>query len=193
MNMLHANLYGDYRTRSFANIFPDYETFKSDFDSTVFKDSITKTDVLYYLLYSRYGNSAIASSDENRFKYDLFGIIFSYGPTWEKKLEVQKKLRELSEEDLMYGAKAIYNTALNPSSGPTVNSDGTPTELTFINSQNTTNYKKSKLEAYNLLYTMLEDDVTTMFIDKFGRLFNQWGSEMPLYYKTVEDTDEYDT
>lgn len=183
-------LYGNYRTRTFTDIYPSQEEFSEAYSSSGLAGAISDTSVktLYYLLYARYGNSHISSSDETRFQYDLYGIIFSYGPTWEKRLAVQKQLRELDDDDLMYGAKAIYNTALNPSTGPTVNSDGTPAELNYINSQNTTNYKKSKLEAYSMLYGLLETDVTTEFINRFERLFNPWGSELPLYY--VSEGDE---
>ena len=185
-------LYGNYRTRTFTDIYPSQETFSEAYSSSglagAISDSTVKT--LYYLLYARFGNSHIASSDENRFQYDLYSIIFSYGPTWERKLSLQKSLRELDDEELMYGAKAIYNTALNPSTGPVVNNDGTPAELNFINSQNTTNYKKSKLEAYSMLYGLLETDITTEFLNKFERLFNAWGSELPLYYVTQGDITE---
>lgn len=190
--MFYANdLYGTYRTRKFTDIFPEVAVFQETYSNSGLAGAISNNSVktLYYLLYARYGNEHIASSDETRFIYDLFGIIFSHGPTWEKKLELQKTLRELSEDDLMYGAKAIYNTAMNPSTGPNVNADGTPAELTFINSQNTTNYKKSKLEAYSILYSLLETDVTTEFIDRFQRLFNPWGPELPLYYKTEGETE----
>lgn len=189
--LFNDNLYGAYRTRKFTDIFPSVAVFKEDFTSTAFTGAVTDANlsVLYYLLYARYGNSHIASSDENRFKYDLFGIIFSKGPTWQKKLELQKTLRELSDDDLMYGSKAIYNTAMNPGTETPINDDGTPGEIGFINQQNTTNYKKSKLEAYSILYSLLETDVTSEFINQFSRLFNQWGPEIPLYYVTEGETE----
>jgi hypothetical protein len=75
----------------------------------------------------------------------MFSVIFQYGPTWQKRLDIQAKIRGLTDSDILIGSKAIYNTALNPSTAP---STGSLEELTYINSQNTTNYKKSKLEAY---------------------------------------------
>lgn len=97
------------------------------------------------MLYARYGNNPIANRDTHQFKFKIFSIIYQYGPTWEKRLAIQEDLRGLSGDDLLKGTKAIYNSALNPSTAP---STGSLDELTYINSQNTTNYKKSKMDAY---------------------------------------------
>lgn len=97
------------------------------------------------MLYARYGNSSIANEDVNQFKYKVFSIIFQYGPTWEKRLDIQSKLRNLSDADILAGQKAVYNNALNPGTAPGTSS---PEELTYINAQNTTSLKKSKMDAY---------------------------------------------
>lgn len=178
-------LYGNYRTRKFTDIYPEVETFKEDYNGNGIPTTISDVNIttLYYLLYSRYGNSHIASSDENRFKYNLFSIVFSKGPTWEKKLDIQKKLREFSDADLIQGTKAIHNSALNPGTSP---STASLEELSYINQQNTTQYKRAKIEGYSLLMSLLEDDVTSDFIEAFSKLFNPWGSELPLYYSEKE-------
>lgn len=140
--------------------------------------------ILYYLLYGQYGNSVIASSDTEQFKYKVYSIIFMYGPTWCKRLEVQKRLRELNETDLITGGKAIYNHAFNPDTAP---STSTLEELLAINDQNTTNYKKSKMEGYSILLSLLETDVTKEFLDKFKKLFiTVVEPELPLWYE-MED------
>lgn len=179
-----SSLYGNFRTRSFSDIYVDIEVFKEDYTSngiprTLSDDSLV---TLYYLLYARYGNSCIASSDETQFKYKLFSTIFMYGPAWEKRLEIQRKLRDLNENDLIIGTTAIHNSALNPSQAP---STQTLEELNYINSQNTTKYKKSKLEGYATLYSLIETDVTEEFIDKFKKLFiTVVEPELPLWYET---------
>lgn len=182
-------LYGNYRTRTFANIFTSESAFSAAAHEAgipvLIKESSLKT--LYYLLYARYANEHIASSDENRFQYQLFSIIFSKGPTWEKRLEIQDKLRNLSEDELIQGSKAIYNTALNPGTAP---STDTLEELSYINQQNTTKYRKTKLEGYTLLLNLLDTDVTSEFIDSFKKLFNQFGSEAPLYYEINIEGDQ---
>ena len=177
--------YGSYRTRTFAEIFPSINHFSDEYNSskipTKFRDE-NSISTLYYLLYGRYGNSHIAYSDENQFKYALESIIFMYGPTWEKRLEIQDTLRGLSEEDILKGGKAIYNHAYNPGTSP---STSTLEELIAINDQNTTNYKKSKMEAYSMLMSIIETDVTEEFIGKFKKLFiTVLAPDYPLLYET---------
>lgn len=148
-----------------------------------YPDNVT---LLYWLLYARYGNNPIANTDVNQFKYKMYSVIFQYGPTWQKRLEIQDKVRSLTEEDLIAGGKAIYNQALNPSVEP---GTGTLEELEYINAQNTTNYKKSKLEAYGTLTDLLKTDVTENFLTKFKICFKTFVMpEKVLWY--VDDESE---
>lgn len=163
-----------FTTRTFTEIFPTLSEFQTDYAESQIPldqfgastDDIVKT--LYYLLYARFGNSHIASSDENRFKYNMWLIIFSYGATWKMRLELQKKIRSLTDDELRDGGKAIYNHANNPSTEP---STATLEELTAIDDQNTTNYKKNALESIMGQWEALRLDVTSDFLDKFRKLF----------------------
>ena len=168
--MMNDSYYGSYRTRTFANIFENAQTFRDSFAEFPVNSTISETnlDTIFYLLYARYGNSHVAYSDENQFKYAIYSTIWQYAPTWLKRLEVQEKLRALTDNDLVLGGKAIYNHSFNPSTAP---STSTLEELTTINDQNTTNYKKSKMEGYATLLSLLETDVTEEFINKFKKLF----------------------
>ena len=189
-----------YSTNIFTDIYPDVETFVSDYKNngipyqytvgTTTYQTLTDTNVeaLFYLLYARYGNSPLANRDITQFKYKLFSVIFQYGPSWQKELEIQRKLLNLSEDDIRLGSKAIYNQALNPQTEP---STAALDELTYINQQNTTNYKKSPLEGYAMLLDLLKKDVTEEFINKFGRCFKKFVSnERPIIYVTEEEEDE---
>ena len=181
------SLYGNFRQVTFSDVFSSYEQFNAEKEACEIPIDIENAQMmtLYYLLYSRYANSTIASSDTNRFKYDLFSIIFSYGPTWSKKLLLQQQIRNLTEDELLKGGSAIYNTALNPSTAPSTQSTE---ELNYINSQNTTKYKKSKAEALTLQYSLLEDTVTEEFLNKFKRLFlTVVAPEKPLWYETIDN------
>lgn len=141
-----------YSTRLFTEVWEDVDTFMTDYHELAeglpnkIKDDNAK--VLYYLLYSRYGNNPIANYDVMQFKMKVMSIIWQYGPTWERRVEIQDTLRGLSEDELMAGSKSIYNHAFNPSNEPSTSS---MTELDYINDQNTTNYKRGKLEAYSTL------------------------------------------
>lgn len=185
MDALFQNLYGNYRNRKFTDIWGDVDAFLEDYTSAGIPTSITTTSAttLFYLLYARYGNSTVASSDENQFKYKVMSIIFQYGPTWEKRLEVQKELRELDLEELRESSRVIYNHSYNPSTTPGTTEDDI---LETINDQNVTKHKRSKTDAYALLIGLLDTDVTEEFISKFKKLFLTVVSpELPLWYETT--------
>jgi hypothetical protein len=180
--------YGSYRTRTFADIFPTYDDFYREYTESKLNIDLGEgftLDQLYYMLYAHYGNSHISYSDEHQFKYYLYTIIFQYGPTASKERYIQNQLRALSDEELTIGGKAIYNHSYNPSTAP---STATLEELTTINDQNTTNYKKSKMEGYAMLIDLLKRDVLDEFIHKFARLFIRVAApDHPLLYTTMED------
>lgn len=193
-----------YNTMLFTEVWNSALDFKNDYVATgIYTEPVTSGDtvvkagtklsdasinLLFYLLYSKYGNNPIANNDVNQFKFKIFTIVFQYGPSWEKRLDIQEKLRALSDDDIMKGSKAIYNTALNPSTDPSTTS---LEELEYINSQNTTNYKKSKMDAYTQLWDLLATDVTGEFIDKFKVCFKQFvRPENPLLYITDEEGEE---
>lgn len=181
-----------YSTVLFTEVWEDVDEFKDDFNDSPFTGCISANNpdnvsLVYYLLYSRYGNNPIANQDITQFKFKLFSVIFQYGPSWEKRLDIQSKLRALTESDITTGGKAIYNSALNPSTAPGTQSLD---ELNYINSQNTTNYKKSKMDAYMQLWNLIETDVTEDFLVKFKKCFKIFvSSERPLLYVQEEEED----
>lgn len=194
---MNNGLFGSFRTKKFTDIYTNVESFMNDYKNNnklyfineippTISDDSAKT--LYYLLYAEYGNSCIANFDENQFKYKLFSTIFMYGPSWEKKLDLQKKLRELTDDELFTGTKMIYNHAYNPGSTP---STGSLTELDYINEQNTNSTKKSKLDSYALLYSLIVNDVTKPFLTQFRKLFLiVVEPQKPLWYVENDENNE---
>lgn len=190
--MSNVEMIPQYDTKLFNEIWEDVTAFTTDYNSIGIPTTISVQSIttLYYLLYARYGNNPIANYDEEQFKYKIFSVIWQYGPTWEKRVEIQQKLRGLTEDDIIKGSKAIYNTALNPSTAP---STATLDELSYINSQNTTNYKKSKMDAYSQLWELLSTDVTAEFLSKFKGCFKQFVKpEKTWIYVTDLEEDEED-
>lgn len=177
-------------TKIFTEIFENADSFLDGwkasglYEESLVADSSVKK--LFFLVYSRYGNSAIANLDVSQFMYRVYAIIFQFAPAWEKKLEVQKKLRDLSDEELMKGSKAIYNHAFNPSQEP---STCTLEEISTINDQNTTNYKKSRMEGYAMLMELLENDVTEYILSKFKPLFATFVYTRPDLFITEEEEE----
>ena len=182
-----------YSTELFVDIWDDVADFKSDLAASPFAGCISTSNpdnvsVVFYLLYARYGNNPIANQDINQWKFKIFSVIFQYGPTWQKRLELQAKIRSLTDDELLTGSKAIHNHAFNPSTTPSTSS---LTELTYINDQQTSSFKKNKLDAYTQQWDMLETDVTEDFLNKFKKCFKNFVSpEKPLLYVTDLDEEE---
>lgn len=162
------------QTKTFNQIWNNYTTFKTDFSASPFTGIITEPnlEILYYLLYAKFGNSFITNLDENQWKFKVFSTIWKYGPTWEKKLEIQAELKglDIKSKDFLKGARAIYNKALNPETEP---STAALTELTYINEQTATNYEKSKMDALTQLWSLIVTDVTDRFLERFAPLFKK--------------------
>lgn len=185
-----GSLYGSYRQKRFTDVYESVEDFLADYKDcgipTTISDNSAQT--LFYLLYGSYGNDVVASSDINRFKYKLFSIIFQYAPNWEKQLEIQNKLRGLTEDDIRLGSRQIYNTAQNPSTEP---STDTTDELQYINNQNVTKNQRGVLEGYATLLSLLRTDVTQEFLNRFRKLFlTIVQPEEPLLYITEVDNND---
>jgi len=92
-----------YDTKLFTEVFDDAGTFVYHYNHIGIPKTISDANArtIYYLLYARYGNNPIANYDENQFIYKIFSVVFQYGPTWEKRLNVQETLRGLSLADLV--------------------------------------------------------------------------------------------
>lgn len=187
-------IFKPYMTLTFAEVWKDYDAFLADYSlmggftttTPITADSIKAT---YYLLVAKYGNNPIANTDVGQFKLKIMAIIYAYGPSWEKKQNIQATLRALSETDLLTGAKQIYNHAFNPSSTPSNNS---LEELTYINDQNTANHKKSKMEGYSILWSLLHAEQTKEYVDKFKNCFAVFVDKMcvPIYISDDEEDEE---
>lgn len=75
--------------------------------------AIDALQTTYYLLYAKYGNSPIGTTDKEQFKYKIFSVIFEYGPSWKQKLNIQQYLQNLdiTSEEILKGTQSIYNSA----------------------------------------------------------------------------------
>ena len=188
-------MFNTYWTKNFSDIYPDLNKFEEDY--TFYQnaglnpnfDGQDTIKTIYCLLLSRYGNSTIANMDENQFKLKLFSTIFQYGPTWEKRLNIQSDLRALSLDELQLGTTQVHNHSYNPGTQP---STQTLDELTTIDDQNVVKYKKSKMDSYANLMALLEKDVTEEFLGKFKKLFIYVvAGQKPLWYITQGDSRQW--
>ena len=167
-----------YSSPTFQQLFPDADTFVDYYKNNggipaTIPESGTEyggdVSTLYWLLYSRHGEDPIAGTNPGMTMMKMMSIIFSYGPAWSKKLEIQYKLRKLQEDDILTGSNAIYNRADHPGQ-PIPNADGI---ISAINEQNTQKHKKGKVEGYSQLQEMLTTDVTGPFLSHFDNCFRK--------------------
>lgn len=177
-----------YRNKTFKECYPDKATFVNETQSgEYFPKAITETSagILYYLLMAKYSNNPIANEEELVFRIKLESIVFQFGGAWEKKLDIQKKLLELTDDDIERGATMVYNHAMNPDTAPATD---TLEALGYINDQNTSVSKKSKIDALGTLWGAIRTDVSKQFIDKFKVCFRTFvGYD---YYEVTEDDGE---
>lgn len=177
----------EYNTMTFNDVFENKDSFIDTLDQygeTISDDDLKLT---FLLLSARYGNSPIANRSVNQFTLKVWSTVYQYGPTWVKEKEIQEALRNISLDELRDGTKAIFNHAYNPSTAP---STDTTTELEYINDQNTTKYKKSKVEAYATLLELLKSDVCEAYINKFKNLFKQFVMPEDTLLFITEEGDE---
>ena len=101
--MINVKMIPQYDTKLMTEVWSQASEFLTDYQNIGIPTTISNQNAttLYYLLYARYGNTPIANYDENQWKYKMFSIIFQYGPTWEKRLDIQNTLRGLQISDLV--------------------------------------------------------------------------------------------
>lgn len=190
--LTNNSLYGNFRQLKFSDVWKTAEEFSEDYGESGLapatnKISESSCNVLYLLLYARYGNSVVASSDINQFKYQVYSTIFQFGPTWERKLEIQNNLRSLTDAELSVGDITINNHALNPGTAPTTE------ELDFVSDQNVIKAKKGNLNKYGTLLQLIEKDVTEEFLTKFKKFFlTIVQPENPLWYVSESEEENDD-
>ena len=177
-----------YRNEKFTDIYPDVQTFLTEYKtSPLYDEEMQDTNLmkLYYLLYAKYGNSTIASSDINQFKYKLYSIIYDQGPIWQKYLYIQKQLRSLSNDEILKSSEYINSHAYNP--GQYMNDNGI---LDYINDQTkSTTYNATINGYYSYLNTL--NSFTETFLDMFKSLFlTVVAPEKPGWYGMDSDIDE---
>ena len=182
----------------FSSVYPDFDKFLEDYNNLgfpkIFLDD-NNLKLLYCLLIARFANSTIKNYDTNQFRFQVFSTVWRFGGTWEKEVDIQKALRELSldnDSDIYQGSRIIQNNALNPGTTANVSTDfANSGELNFTNNQTVTKQKKSRIEGLSLLSDMLKRDVTESFLTQFDKLFKTIiYTGRTLYYTTNVEEDE---
>lgn len=129
--MINVDMLPQYDTKLMTDVWSKATDFLADYQNIGIPTTISAQNAttLYYLLYARYGNTPIANYDENQWKYKMFSIIFQYGPTWEKRLDIQNTLRGLQISDLVDNGSfhELFNHSASESSSKTGSDNNTRT------------------------------------------------------------------
>ena len=182
-----------YNTKLFNQVWSNSTDFKADYTSyETGISNLNKVDDKYVvltwqLLASKFASTPIRSDSVDQFKLAVFGIMASEAPTWARRLELQKSVRDLTEADLLAGETSIANRAENPDEAPTTN---TMDELTYINVQTTSKQKRSKIQAYAMLDSLLQDDLCETYVHRFNSLFKRVYVPATYVYTTEESEEE---
>lgn len=183
------DMYPEYNHLLFNEFYQSVEEFKEKLGESFFpiQDEVSNDEliIIYGLLTTRYGNSEIANKSLVQFNNKVAYLIYTYAPQYIRKKSIQKTLRNLSDEEIKLGATTINNNAYNNDSTPTTQSTE---ELTTIAQQHVSKYKRNVIESYSQLYSMLREDYTNEFLNKFQNLFNPVASRQhPIIYREGDD------
>lgn len=169
-----SNMFG-FMTARFTDIFPTEDVFLESYAElpTFYTEMIDEdlAKATFWLLYSKYGNSSISGLDINQWTYRLWTNVFSNGPKWQKHLDINKTIRALQIDDITDGTLAIYNHAYNPATEITTDEKNPDGLITTVNDQNTTKYRRSKMQALEEYVGLLKKDPTEAYINTFRDLF----------------------
>lgn len=190
-NGYNQQLFSQQWTSSLSELYPTYNDFLNDYNTIGLKElEFENPDFLrtiYYLLMGEYGASAIQSLSPDLFKIRFFTRIMAYGPLYEKQMAHQKTLLAMTDEELRISAKAIYNSARNPSQKPPTASEEI---LPYIDSQSTANHQRSLMDAYAYFDDVADDSLTKKFIKRFDDMFViMTRTNSPLWY--ITDKGDY--
>lgn len=165
--------------KTFEEIFPNgagiYSAMVANNLIQFFPDQLSWS-LIYGVFYGKFGGCQVTVPEEGeeRWKARFAAILWQYGPTWYKSLQIQETLRNMSEEDLIKGSFQVSTQALNPAQKPTNSMSGIDMPIVdTINAQSTNQYRKNKTDAYSSLMFLLKNDVTEPFLRRFEPLFRR--------------------
>lgn len=168
-------------TKTFVEVFESYNDFyyyylNCGIPTTITSDAPSNDSnlkTLYYLLYAKFGNSPITNFDETQWRYKVYSTIFMYGPTWEKKLNIQATLRNLTDTQIKQGmARSIANTGTVGNSGSNTYNNLTSTD----SGQDVHNHAFNPAATPSTQTTTELNYINEQHVDKYGKVNTMSGS-----------------
>lgn len=174
-----------YSTKYFKDIFPDYDTFKSWYQSTglsAYANDVPKA-VTFRLIANEYNDSHVNLSDES-FKEHFANDIYTYYKEFEATTQSIIDLMNLTDDEIAIADNMITNFAQIPETESSTNVE----EVDFISNQQKIINKKGLLQIKREQLANKRIFTVKTFLNRFRHLFIKIIS--PAYTYVVGEPDE---
>lgn len=174
-----------YSTKYFKDIFPDYDTFKSWYQSTGLSadaNDVPKA-VTFRLIANEYNDSHVNLSDES-FKEHFANDIYTYYKEFEATTQGIIDLMNLTDDEIAIADNMITNFAQIPETESSTNVE----EVDFISNQQKIINKKGLLQIKREQLANKRIFTVKTFLNRFRHLFIKIIS--PAYTYVVGEPDE---
>jgi hypothetical protein len=161
-----------YATRTFSDIYPDEYTFISDLNEAInFTMSDEEKSDLFWMIYSKYGDSNVRYTNEYLFKAALFKrYVNVYYPTLLAILREQKKLRETPDDEFAKAGKMVVNIgAHNTADVSTDTTEG----IEQLDTQQISNSQRGLMSVIADRLSVLKAGMEEQFLKRLNPLFIQ--------------------
>lgn len=164
-------------------LFKNYDDFKTKRDENIIGEVYSTEQqqlLVYNLLMSNFCNSSIAYDTPNAFYRHFFIEYWNCCDEFTKRIEMIKRLRDLSIDDLVNEMETITNVA---------NNDNSPVEnplkeiIPYITTQSSSSSKGNKAMAYHRAITLYRDNEVNNFLNKFKKFFLSIHGDYGIIYR----------
>lgn len=170
------------KTFVFKDLIPSFDKFLELYDNHMIEHINLDDDDLYKvykILFNNYCNCSIAYDTPNAFYRMFFLEIFNSAEDYIIKLNMVRKLRELTVDELVSEYETITNVANNDNA---VVSEPLKHIVPYITTQSSSASKGNKANAILRGLSAYRDNEVKYFVDKFQYLFLTIFGDYGIYY-----------
>lgn len=158
-------------TKTFYEKYPNSTVFLDMWNVSPFKiNTITNEEIteIYNHLVTEYMMSHFKFIEQLQIDLQVAHLIHNYYPNVKKRLELQKQMLTLTDEELAQGGLLIQSDMVNPDTD-----EITPLgdDLPFTSKKSIQTKKHSKLDRIARQYSLIIDGIYDTFITRFKDLF----------------------
>lgn len=175
-------MYNFTKTFVFKELIPSFDKFLELYDKYMIEQLYLEDEDIekvYKILFNNYCNCSIAYDTPNTFYRMFFLEIFNSAEDYIIKLNMIKKLRELTVDELVSEYETITNVANNDNA---VVSEPLKHIVPYITTQSSSTSKGNKANAILRGLSVYRDNEVKYFVDKFQYLFLTIFGDYGIYY-----------